>query len=200
MQLKYAAVLSLAALCSCASTPPYHFSNTEHHTSPSVTVQYETRSILPIRDMLENLENVPDVIQQKVNAYGGIVVFCEGKLTNQPELRDLRGQQVPQEDELWDDKPGITSGKQAFVRIDHNLLPHERVELHEYGHLVDKALSLSSSEEFLELCREERPKELFAIWFADFYASDMHRSFFHFNNPLAHEFYRTLEEKLVEQH
>ena len=98
------------------------------------------------------LERVTDAMQKVVNDFGGVVIFFDGKFTDNGNISSLRGKAIPGMQMLYDDASGIymTEMKEAFVKqYPDNIYPPVYIGLHEYGHLVDHAFgSLSESEDF----------------------------------------------------
>ncbi|MEK6940866.1 MAG: hypothetical protein AABW49_03125 [Nanoarchaeota archaeon] len=106
----------------------------------------EVRGSIEYKPLLDVLERVPDEYQDLTNAYRGEVVLFKGLLTENKELRQLRGKNVPgiYPPVPYDSLNGLydPKTKKAFVSNRFQSQPEAKgsTPLHEYGHLVDDAL------------------------------------------------------------
>lgn len=167
-----------------------------------------------------HLEKVPDMMQRIVNAKGGKVVFFDGRLTDNPELRHLSGKRAYTHINItYDRLPGLfleytdPESKQrirkAFLKQNHNhykvvgsgshRFENINLELHEYGHLFDSAMGqISKKPEFTRHCpRGIDPSEFFADRFAQFYDSRISRDDLRYEHSGVYEYFIELEKKLL---
>lgn len=173
-----------------------------------------------IQRQKSHLEKVPDMMQRIVNAKGGKVVFFDGRLTDNPELRHLSGKRAYTHiDITYDRLPGLffeyTDPKtkhrirKAYLKQNHN---HYKVagsgrhrfevinlELHEYGHLFDSAMGkISQTPAFVRHCpRGIDPSEFFADRFAQFYDSRVSREDLRYEYSGVYRYFIELERNLL---
>jgi hypothetical protein len=173
-----------------------------------------------IRRQKSHLEKVPDMMQRIVNAKGGKIVFFDGRLTDNPELRHLSGQRAYTHINItYDRLPGLfleyTDPKtkhrvrKAFLKQNHNhyqvvgsgshRFENINLELHEYGHLFDSAMGrISQTPAFTRHCpRGVNPSEFFADRFAQFYDCRVSRDDLRYEHSGVYEYFIELERHLL---
>lgn|GEM_PF-6508232 len=173
-----------------------------------------------IKRQKSHLEKVPDMMQRIVNAKGGKVVFFDGRLTDNPELRHLSGKRAyTHSDITYDHLPGLFIEykdpktkhriRKAFLKQNHNhykvigsgihRFENINLELHEYGHLFDSAMGrISQTPAFTRHCpRSVDPSEFFADRFAQFYDSRVSRDDLKYEHFGVYEYFIKLERHLL---
>jgi hypothetical protein len=157
-----------------------------------------------IRRQKSHLEKVPDMMQRLVNARGGKVVFFDGRLTDNPELRHLSGKRAYTHTEItYDRLPGLFL-EYTDPKTKHRIRKAYRfeninLELHEYGHLFDSAMGkISQTPAFTRHCpRGVNPSEFFADRFAQFYDCRISRDDLKYEHSGVYEYFIELERQLL---
>ncbi len=181
-------------------------------------ITFNRVSLAPYSDYEEGVdhkdygvEKLPDVYQKVLlDNNGGFHLFVKGRITDLPDLKDLRGKK----DEyggLYDNAIGLFDQEinQSYTRVDKG--NPENTTLHEDGHGVDFIFGpiyygepISSRFEFqpiFEACRTtlgehaaKSTKEFFAEGFAKYYNSPADRFYIWRECKELHTFMGTIEE------
>lgn len=143
--------------------------------------------------VISRLSTLPNQLLDQIDAQGIVVKLFEGKLTDNPTARHLRGV-IPrgyQSKTTWDDVPGIGGSKTVLVKIGSSEKGkgHGSVnlELHELAHSIDHYIlnDIKYDRTFMEAWEKERgtlfpgqsyfllfPEEYFAETFAMYYLNE----------------------------
>jgi hypothetical protein len=162
------------------------------------------------KKIIETLAHIdPSLLKKIANEHIYVKLF-NGKLTDEPSARYLRGK-IPRgyihSSVTWDDVPGLGGSHLVLVKIGHSEKGKEHgsvdLELHELGHSVDYIVfdRIHETSAFLAIWREEAnrlfphnyyflnyPEEYFAESFAYYYYNDETRAYLKAAAPKTYQF------------
>ncbi|SEM81994.1 hypothetical protein SAMN05192533_10632 [Mesobacillus persicus] len=143
-----------------------------------------------VADIVSRIDALPEKMLRKITEERIYLALFNGKLTDNPSARDLRGV-TPRgytSDKTWDEVPGVGGSKLVLAKIGSSTQGsgHGSVnlELHELAHSIDRHVYklIRDDEEFLEIWKKESkmlfpgkeyflnyPEEYFAETFAMYY-------------------------------
>lgn len=116
--------------------------------------------------IINRISALPLSMLRKINEEGIIVKLFEGKLTDNPTAKHLRGK-IPRGYEgeaTWDNVPGIGGSKTVLVKIGNSEkgMGHGSVnlELHEMAHSIDRYIysEMKNNPHFLKVWENEKAK------------------------------------------
>lgn len=164
--------------------------------------------------IINRLATLPAPLLQKINKAGVSVRLFEGKLTDNPSARHLKGvtPRGYKGDSTWDDVPGIGGTNVVLVKIGSSSKGsgHGSVnlEFHELAHSIDNRVygHLTKTDSFKKVWEKERdtlfpgqdyfllyPEEYFAESFALFYLNKETNEFLHEKAPLTYKMIKDLD-------
>lgn len=192
---------------------------------PRYELRVKKRKERKIEEIINNLEHVPDKIQQICNDYGGKVIIFDGRITELEHMKHYKGQKPKGWELSWEHAPGTYYNKFKEVMIKQSYDEYgTNLELHEYGHMVDYALGklmeegrLSDIKEFIEIHEKYSNQkflgifntmkpyeknfrnEFFAESFAKYYYSKKTRKKLKKEYPEVYKFFKSLEGKIIKE-
>lgn len=167
-----------------------------------------------VTKMIQRIDQLPGELLQKIVDNGIVVVLFNGKLTDFPSTKDLKGiipRGYPNSGTTWDDVPGAGGNRFVHVKIGASDFGkgHASInlELHELAHSIDKLVfdNIRDNAYFLSIWRMEAgllfenrpyflnyPEEYFAESFAYYYLNEYTRKILNDNAPKTHQFIKNL--------
>lgn len=164
--------------------------------------------------IISRIDSLPASLLDKVNRKGIKVHLFDGKLTDNPTARHLKGV-IPRgylSKKTWDEVPGIGGSKTVLVKIGHSNkgMGHGSVnlELHELAHSIDRYVynEIRNNKRFLKIWNAEKynmfpnqsyflsfSEEYFAEAFAMYHLGGDYRNNLLQKAPLTYEFIRQLK-------
>lgn len=117
------------------------------YLSEQITPNYKFNTkdldLKSVRKMLLNLQKVPEAIRVLCNNFGGTVIIFDGKMTDNECMNNLKGKlAIDNPPMFWDDANGTYNynSKTALIKRNSSPVLTVNLELHEYGHMLDRVL------------------------------------------------------------
>lgn len=143
-----------------------------------------------VADIISRIDALPEKMLRKITEERIYLALFNGKLTDNPSVRDLRGV-TPRgytSDKTWDEVPGVGGSRLVLAKIGSSAQGSGHgsfnLELHELAHSIDRHVYnlIRDDAEFLEIWKKESkmlfpgqeyflnyPEEYFAETFAMYY-------------------------------
>ncbi|UAC46961.1 toxin [Bacillus aquiflavi] len=165
--------------------------------------------------IITRVDRLPESMLLKLREKEIKMKLFEGKLTDNPTVKHLRGQTPRGYEKIgtkWDEVPGIGGSKLILVKIGHSEKGKSHgsinLELHELAHSIDRYLynEIRHQEDFQKIWKEERgavfpnnayflkyPEEYFAESFAMYHLNEQTNSNLKKNAPKTYAFIQNLK-------
>jgi hypothetical protein len=158
-------------------------------------------------EMIVRIDQLPTDMLRKIVEQGIQIALFEGKLTDNPAARDLKGI-TPRgytSDKTWDEVPGVGGSRLVLAKIGSSEKGQGHgsvnLELHELAHSIDRHVYglIREDAQFLDIWKKESkflfpgrayfldyPEEYFAETFAMFYLGGEHKKLLEEAAPLTY--------------